>query len=858
LTHRWISLLAVALATMIPAATAAAAPAADSSPATASKAKTNKQAKKNKKAQKNKQATKAKKKKKKRKIHVGIVGVKQNQLVRKGFIKVKVRSARKGRLRVVGKSTTYDRRGKYYRLTRIMKPRFRRAGQLKVLKLRLTNSGVNAVGRCEDRDIIVQAGRVKSKFRTLVRQGACGPQPLDLSRADRCDFIVDPQQNVCMSPFPNNFYTRAASNTKTGRRIAFRTDAMPQNAQGVPIDAAPYNESDGFSPGQTIVLRVPGLDNPEALARTAPVGLTDPGRYLERDAPVVVLNSKTGERHPVWVELDSTASSPQTTSLLIHPMVNFDARGRYIVVLRHLRDAAGNTLEAPAGFRYFRDVLPTRAPVINQRRSYFEDIFRRVRNAKIPRRDLYLAWDFNVASDENNSARALSMRNQAFAELGDTTLSDRTVPGNSTAPAFTVESSVDDPAEQIARRIEGTFEVPCFLRNPGGAQDCGPGATMNLGADGNPVRTGTWEANFVCLVPEGAIDGPDPEPGHPMLYGHGLMGNISGEIGASPQRDLAGKYGYVICGTDEIGMSQSDIGPVISALQDLSNFPKVADRLQQGLLNELYLTRLMIHPEGLVTAPEFRVDPLDPESAPVIRAGGRAFYRGNSQGGIMGGALTALSPDFDRAALGVSAMNYSVLLTRSSAWELYGSFFNPAYPHEETRPLALGIVQMLWDRGEPNGYAHRMTSDPLPDTPAHKVLMDIAFGDHLVTNWQSNVMARTIGARAVNPFIYAGRWPGVDRQWGIAPAAGYPYNGSAIAYWDSGPVRLDPEDPGAVIGNTPPPITNTAPVYGVDPHEDPRRADTGQQMVSDFLKPNGRVTNPCAPGACYAGGFTGP
>jgi len=203
-------------------------------------------------------------------------------------------------------------------------------------------------------------------------------------------------------------------------------------------------------------------------------------------------------------------------------------------------------------------------------------------------------------------------------------------------------------------------------------------------------------------------------------------------------------------------------------------------------------------------------------------------------------------------------MNFSVLLNRSAAWSNFSTIFNPSYRNELERPLALGLAQMLWDRGEPNGYAHRMTADPLPDTPPHKILMDIAFGDHLVSNWQSNVMARTIGARAVNPFVYSGRWPEVDGQWGIEPITTYPYDGSAIAYWDSGPVRPDTGNPGGTLGNGPPPVTNTTPSGGLDPHEDPRRADTAQQMVSDFLKSNGRVTNPCAPGACYAGEFTGP
>ena len=76
-------------------------------------------------------------------------------------------------------------------------------------------------------------------------------------------------------------------------------------------------------------------------------------------------------------------------------------------------------------------------------------------------------------------------------------------------------------------------------------------------------------------------------------------------------------------------------------------------------------------------------------------------------------------------------------------------------------------MQMLWDRGEPDGYADRMTSDPLPDTPAHQVLMNNALGDHQVTNYQSEVEARTIGAYAHWPALYKGRWPNTSVLWNV-------------------------------------------------------------------------------------------
>ena len=51
-------------------------------------------------------------------------------------------------------------------------------------------------------------------------------------------------------------------------------------------------------------------------------------------------------------------------------------------------------------------------------------------------------------------------------------------------------------------------------------------------------------------------------------------------------------------------MASSDVAQVmITALPDLSNFDVLADRLAQALINELFLARLMYHPDGLGHAP---------------------------------------------------------------------------------------------------------------------------------------------------------------------------------------------------------------------------------------------------------------
>ena len=205
----------------------------------------------------------------------------------------------------------------------------------------------------------------------------------------------------------------------------------------------------------------------------------------------------------------------------------------------------------------------------------------------------------------------------------------------------------------------------------------------------------------------------------------------------------------------------------------------MADRMQQGFLNMLFLGRAMIHPQGLSSNAAFQ------KNGQSVLDTTRLFFDGNSQGGIMGGGLTAVAPDFDRAVLGVPGMNYSTLLQRSVDFDTYAAIIYPNYTRVLDRQLWLSQIQLLWDRGEANGYAHHITTDPLPNTPRHTVLMHVAFGDHQVSDTAAEVEARTIGARAYQPALLAGRSPWPRLQ--MIPSIGsFPFGGSAIVFWDTG------------------------------------------------------------------------
>ena len=778
----------------------------------------------------------------------------QKKIKRQKAIRVKLKGATLERkLKLRAKSKTFDTR-KFKNLTKkaVLRPGAR------TVRLKLNNAGREQIRSCEWRQIRVQGKGAKVKWDLRRNTGKCRPKPIDLSRAGTCDFITvddaSAPESLCMLPFPDDFHTVKDPTSSTGRRVEFEDAAMPQNSSGQPIAAADYNRNEGFSPGQTIVVKVPGLDTPEALAATGAVPLNRLDGFEQRNTPVVVIDTRNGDRWPIWVEIDANASTPARTALLIHPARNWAPGHRYAIALRNLKDGAGNVLEAPEGFRYLRDRLRVNDRAVKDQEKRFEKVFRDLRGAKVKRRDLYLAWDFTVSSDENIAERMLHIRDDAFAQLGDTNLADVQVQGS--APSFQVTSvenftQAQDP--ELARRIQGTYEVPCYL-----VPNCEPGGRFALGENGLPSRNGTYTAEFNCGVPHAAVDAVGAQPGRPQVYGHGLLGSAS-QATSSDQQILAQTHNFVICATTTIGFSSGDIPNIAgNILPQLGRFPELTDRVQQGLLNTLFLGRLMIHEGGFVSDKAFHVDGTSTASPPVLDRS-RLYYNGNSQGGILGGAATAVAPDWTRATLGVPAMNYSVLLNRSIDFDTYKLLLNPAYPDPLTQQLALSMIQMLWDRSDPNGYAYRMTDNPLDNTPAHEVLLNPAVGDHQVTTWQADVEARTIGASIHAPVVYDGRWPDVEVAWDIPRIESYPFTDSAIVYWDSGPTRPNPNNPAQLLGTDPPPLTNTPNRSGVDPHGNPRVAPAEMQMVSDFLRPDAqsRITDTCG-GPCYAGGFTGP
>jgi hypothetical protein len=655
-----------------------------------------------------------------------------------------------------------------------------------------------------------------------------------------CDFIGT---GACQFPWPNDYFTKRDRRTDTGRRLALVKSAMPRNKSGKPIDPRDINRADGFSPGSALLVKVPGLDTPAAASKSKLPPLTNLKRGLAKNSPVVMINARTGKRHPVWAEIDANPKRAKDRVLIIRPARNFDEGARYIVALRNLKNARGRAIRAGRGFRLYRDRIRTGAKPIESRRKHFEQLFSKLKRAGVKRGSLYLAWDFTVASERSLTERMLHIRNDAFAQLGDTNLKDLTVAGSS--PAVTVDSVTDlTPAEDplIARKVEGTMTVPCYL-----TKGCAPGGSFSFDSRGLPRQMGTTTAKFFCNIPRSALDPASPPKARPSLYGHGLLGEAD-EIDAGNVKAMSNEHNFVFCATNWAGFSSDDVAHIITVLSDFSAWNTVADRMQQGFLNMLLLGRAMIHPQGLSALPAFQ------KNGQSVLDTTRLFFDGNSQGGIMGGGLTAVAPDYDRAVLGVPGMNYSTLLQRSVDYDTYAAIITPSYPKAIWTQLWLADIQLLWDRGEADGYAHHMTSDPLPGTPRHTVLMHVAFGDHQVSDTTAEVEARTIGARAYTPALVPGRSPWPRFQM-IPSIGGFPFGGSAIVMWDTGPTRTVGTE---TQGTDSPPATNTPNRSGDDPHDNPRATPSARVQKSEFLKVGGAVVDVCGGRPCFAAPYTGP
>jgi len=340
------------------------------------------------------------------------------------------------------------------------------------------------------------------------------------------------------------------------------------------------------------------------------------------------------------------------------------------------------------------------------------------------------------------------------------------------------------------------MKVPLYLDVPS------PGGKMVLGDNGLPKQNGWADYEFVVHVPHAAKNGQKLAL---VQNGHGLLGSKF-EGGDGYLGEFANRFGYVAFSVDLIGMSESDVASITNAIvSDAGGFRQSVDRQHQGLINSLLAMRMMsgrfVKEQMVQVNGQSVIDPT------------LKFYRGDSQGGIFGTTYMSISTDVTRGLVSVPGMPYTMLLDRSTDFGPFFVFLRSAYREGRNIQLVEGLLQMLWDRSEPNGYAPYLRENTLPNTPAHELLIHVAIGDYQVSPLGAHIIARTVGAKNLTP---------VNRTiWGVEEAPA-PLQGAAMVEYE--------------FGLPPAPDTNTPTKGDNDPHGTVRHLDPSYKQADAFFR----------------------
>ncbi len=617
--------------------------------------------------------------------------------------------------------------------------------------------------------------------------------PFDWPNHD-CDPI---HPSHCALPWPSNQYLVADATTKTGLRLQFGANTLPKNSGALGMAPAPYTYLDGYGVGTALLMQWPNIDLTGLPAENTMTGSVD------KAANIVLLEVVGGKvtRHiPYFVEVDLTEKDAAKQMFILRPAVILNEATRYVVGVRGLKDTTGKAFTAAPAFALLKSG-GTAGTTIGDRQAKFDDIFAILAGEGVTKDELILAWDFVTASTEAEHTRLLHMRDEAQKTVG------------AAGPVLTVKevkTFTPDEDADIAMEVTGTFHVPSYIRS----DDAASLHYLNFGPDGMPLQNGWRDPEFFARIPRTALNGPAFGL---MEYGHGLNGSAQ-EVETGYLGTLGNKTKVIPYACHMYGMSQFEGAEIFLVLSNMTNFNALSEKLHQGMLEYTLLQRAMRE--------QFA-------DLPAVKAAGvtvdktRMFYYGNSQGGIFGGTVVAISTDVVRGVVGVVGNNYSTLLQRSADFETFFGIIRGFYPDTDDQIILLSAIQLLWDSVDSvTHYAH-MTANPHPNTPAHAVLADIAVGDHQVAP-----VTMEIAARSAMDLKLMENW-GRDR-FGITPQK-YPFTGSAVVSWNCG---LD----WALPGNLPNKI-------GKDPHECPRRSKLHMAQMGHFFD-SGEIIDECGGQPC--------
>ena len=529
-----------------------------------------------------------------------------------------------------------------------------------------------------------------------------------------------------VTPFPSDRYTILDSSSLTGRRVklAPAAGADPMFA-ALPNLAEQLSGADGFSTVGGVAVSFQGDLDPAILA----LGVDD---FTVATAPLVMVDvdaasPERGKAIPLIVSYYPTPTKddgPRVDfTLVAQPARPLRPRTEYLfAVTSHLTDAKGAAVgpseatdsllasgEGEYGVRV-RAALPLLKTAVG-----------------VGPEQIALATLFTTAT----------MVDETFAMAKNL----RAAP----PPGIVGELSVVEQGKGTDKRVrfKGLYNSPEFRQTMGDKR-------FHI-KDGAPVAQSEVDLEFLLSFSDREAVGPRPV----VIYAHGIGDNKEG-VWATSQR-LA-EVGVAVIGIDAPehgsrtkpgGNSTLDFFALNAATGAFDLF-QTRDNFRQMASDHLELVRLIAALSTLdvlpVGAPD-GVPDLDPS---------RIFYIGHSFGSILASTTLAVAPEIKAACLNVGGAGLATVLRESNTFHFLVKGLFPTSLTDGDLGRFLSASQAIMDPGDPLNFTPHVSQRAGVGVenwaPRHLLLQEV-FGDLVVPNMSSELLARGLGLAQVTPTV---------------------------------------------------------------------------------------------------------
>ncbi|CAM9563442.1 unnamed protein product [Chrysoparadoxa australica] len=431
----------------------------------------------------------------------------------------------------------------------------------------------------------------KAAWRWAVACGGCAAAALIItSRSYVTTLMLSPEDGghekcdpldatLCVTPWPSSYYLTADSSTPTGWILDLADKSLPLLKSGKHLSPASINKLDGFSTLGPALFYLEGM-SAAGLARPH-----DLGSSLADDSLTVLYDTKSMERIPHFVDLDTTDASHPLA--VLQPARPLQHNTRYVVAVKGVKGQGGEVLRPTPGFQQLLDAVTADKHVpldieLRQRAEHFIaavlpfiPVSTPSDNQSLYDDELQLAWDFTTASERSQ----LGLLKQMREHMESVDIPYRVVK---------VEEEREAWDEGLAgRTVWGRMTVPAYVDT----EDRRGGVVVERGGDMDG-KTKTFEVGFVMVVPGTVLSG-DVAVEAIVQYGHGLFSTRE-EVKDDFLRDLSEAHGWILSATDWRGMSKHDLPTVAGILmRHTSDLHVITDNLMQSFINQEALLRLL-------------------------------------------------------------------------------------------------------------------------------------------------------------------------------------------------------------------------------------------------------------------------